>query len=162
MPKLASTVSTSAERAASEVLELIAEFQRCARAAVGGLRRQSGTTDLLRAWRSGRLTRSGRLLDPRGRYTFHGVGCRFEIAGRIIDVDFGPRGRHDGFDLWKLQQFAESSFEWEHLDDQAIQDGMRRCEVTGVVVNPKLAPSPDLSYLAEHLNMKASRARQRR
>jgi hypothetical protein len=39
---------------------------------------------------------------------------------------------------------------------------MRRCEATGVVVNPNLAPSPDLSYLVEDLTTKPLRTRGRR
>lgn len=36
-------------------------------------------------------------------YNFHGIGCYFEFNGGAIDVDFGPDGRHDGFDKDRLK-----------------------------------------------------------
>jgi hypothetical protein len=151
MPKLASTASISADENAREVLQLIADYQRCARAAVAALRRQTRATDLLAALRKGQIKRSGRLQERRARYSFHGIGCRFEMADRVIDVEFGPSGRHDGFDSWKLQQFAESAFEWRHLTARAIESGIKQLRISRVATHPNLEPSPHLIYLTEDL-----------
>lgn len=46
---------------------------------------------------------------PSGRtYSFHGIGCLFELQDVVVDMDFGPDGRIDGFDAWRLNLFAES------------------------------------------------------
>jgi hypothetical protein len=156
MPKLASIDSISDDRNASETLESIAEFQRCARAVVAGLQKQAGSKDLLGAWRQGRLKRSGRLLAATGKYTFHGIGCRFEVNGCIIDVDFGPAQRHNGIDASKLMRFAESSFEWRHLEPRDIEFGLRQLQNSGVLAYPVLEPSPQLAYLAADLAPQAA------
>lgn len=55
-----------------------------------------------------RIPRSGTL--PSGRtYFFHGIGCRFRKEGQTTDMDFGPEGRIDGFDAWRLNSFAQSN-----------------------------------------------------
>jgi hypothetical protein len=151
MLKQALTASASVNQNTSDVLQLIADYQRAARAAVVGLKRQSATTNLINAWRSGKLRRSGRLRRPRGRYSFHGVGCRFEISGRNIEVDFGPLGRHDGFDSWRLQQYAQSAFEWLDIGPHEIERSLRNLESTGLIVCPRLEPAPHLYYFANDL-----------
>jgi hypothetical protein len=79
------------------------------------------------------------------------MGCRFEISGRIIEVDFGPSGRHDGFDAWRLQQYAESAFEWLDLRSAAINRSLRSLESTGLIIRPDWNPSPHLYYFADDL-----------
>lgn len=155
MLKLATTASVSDDRKASDVLQLIADYQRAARAAVVGLKRQSAAANLLSAWKSGKLPRTGRLKQPRGRYSFHGAGCRFEISGRNIDVDFGPSGRHDGFDSWRLQQYAQSAFEWLDLHPKEIEQSLLNLESSGLIVCPKLEPTPHLYYFKDDLENRA-------
>jgi len=41
-------------------------------------------------------------------YRFHGIGCCVEFAEAVVDFDFGPGGRIDGFDAWRLAIFARS------------------------------------------------------
>src|ERR1043165_4077493 len=120
MLKLAPTRSAFANPHTADVIQLIADYQRAARIAVSSLRRESKNGDPLTAWRRGRLKRSGRLKEPKGRYSFHGSGCRFIIADRTVDVDFGPGGRYDGFDSWRLAQYAGSAFEWRELGTRDI------------------------------------------
>ncbi len=161
MPKLAQTVSVSSDRSSSDVLQLIADYQRAARVAVGGLKRQTGTSNLLRAWKSEKISRSGRLVEPHGRYSFHGVGCRFEISGRIIDIDFGPAGRHDGFDADRLRKYANSAFEWLDMDDAHIDKSLRSFESSGLIIRPNLEPSPHLFYFADDLDSTATPAKRK-
>jgi hypothetical protein len=149
MPKLATIAFASADRRSSDVLQLIVDYQRAVRAAVVGLKRQSGTANLLNAWKAGKIRQSGRLTQPRGKYSFHGTGCRFEISGRAIEVDFGPSGRFDGFDAWRLQQYAESAFEWLDLQSASIGRSLQNLESTGLIVRPELNPSPHLYYFAD-------------
>jgi hypothetical protein len=42
-------------------------------------------------------------------YSKHGVGCLIEASEGGVDFDFGDHGEIDGFDAWKLLQFAEIS-----------------------------------------------------
>lgn len=42
-------------------------------------------------------------------YSKHGVGCLIEASAGGVDFDFGDRGEIDGFDAWRLVQFAEIS-----------------------------------------------------
>ena len=151
MRKLATIASVSDDSKSSDILQLIVDYQRAARAAVVGLKRQSGSSNPFHAWRAGKLRQSGRLIQPRGKYSFHGTGCRFEIGGRNVDVDFGPSGRHDGFDAWRLQQYAESAFEWLDLHSSTINRSLRNLESTGLIVRPELDPSPHLYYFTDDL-----------
>jgi hypothetical protein len=139
------------------VLQLIANYQGSARATVAELQNIARTNDLLSARRRGKLPRTGRLPEPGGRYSFHGVGCRFEVAKRVIDVDFGPDGRHDGFDAWRLEKFADSAFEWSQLSARDIESGLKHLEVTRVIANPRWDPSPHLYYCVEDMDMRNSR-----
>ena len=41
-------------------------------------------------------------------YSFHGIGCRVMFGSLDVDFDFGPRGRHDGFDSWLGHGSADS------------------------------------------------------
>ena len=149
--KPATIAFASADPRSADVLQLIVDYQRAARAAVVGLKRQAGSANLLSSWRMGKLRQSGRLAQPRGRYSFHGTGCRFEISGRVLEVDFGPSGRHDGFDAWRLQQYAGSAFEWLDLHSSAINRSLRNLESTGLIVRPELDPSPHLYYFTDDL-----------
>ena len=79
--------------------------------------------NILRAWRKSAIatwtdndTDSGPAIPQRGildeqqsiSYSFHGIGCCVEFGTVVVDFDFGPNGRSDGFDAWRLQLFAES------------------------------------------------------
>jgi hypothetical protein len=162
MRKLATIASVSDDSKSSDILQLIVDYQRAARAAVVGLKRQSGSSNPFHAWRAGKLRQSGRLIQPRGKYSFHGTGCRFEIGGRNVDVDFGPSGRHDGFDAWRLEQYAASAFEWLDISGSAIHRGLRNLEASGLIVRPELDPSPHLYYFRDDIENGSSAKRKAR
>lgn len=58
-------------------------------------------------WQSYRLSQVGKLDGGSYSYFFHGVGCRFCFEDYEVDFDYGHNGRIDGFDLWRLDGFAE-------------------------------------------------------
>ena len=147
MPKQALTAFDLTAPGTADVLQLVLDYRRAVDVAVSALRHQAGTDDLWSAIRSGTLAKRGRLIAPRGRYTFHGAGCCFEIARRTVDVDFGPDGRHDGFDAWRLGLYAETAFEWQHLPADQITAGLAELQSDGLVHEPKWMPSPHLLYL---------------
>ena len=148
MPKQALTAFDLTDQGTAAALQLVLDYRRAVDAAVAALQRQAGTQDLWGALRSGSLSRRGRLAVPRGTFAFHGIGCRFEIARRTVDVDFGPDGRYDGFDAWRLSLYARSAFEWEHLSADQLTAGLAELKSDGLIHEPQWEPSPHLLYLA--------------
>ncbi len=106
----------------------------------------------LEAYRSGRLPKRGSVgADPEFFYEFHGVGCRVEVADRIVDFDFGPGGRSDGFDRWRLLWYSQSRSEkfGEFHSLETIQSELQRLTEKGIISCPNWSPSPHLYYLKE-------------
>ncbi|MCG7497499.1 hypothetical protein MHO82_11545 [Vibrio sp. Of7-15] len=49
------------------------------------------------------------MLGGKYKYLFHGVGCKVEISKQdVVDFDYGPNGRIDGFDEWRLCGFVNA------------------------------------------------------
>jgi hypothetical protein len=68
-------------------------------------------------------------------YQFHGLGCRVKFERIVVDFDFGPGGRHDGFDAWRLHQFAQSWKRYRALADiDEIQRELDSMEQKGEIV----------------------------
>jgi hypothetical protein len=59
-------------------------------------------------WRSELLPRRGFIDEAQTlSYYFHGIGCQVELPSGPVDWDWGHEERIDGFDEWRLCQFAE-------------------------------------------------------
>ena len=59
-------------------------------------------------WWATRIPQHGAL--PSGiTYRKHGYGVEVRSDARVVDFDFGERGETDGFDAWRLWQFAEAN-----------------------------------------------------
>ncbi|HEX4793254.1 MAG TPA: hypothetical protein VH370_05655 [Humisphaera sp.] len=129
---LIASVSAKA-RADARLPRLIAEYQRLASEAVEAMKRAYNRADLLRAWRTGAIKKSGKLAKRHIGYEFHGAGCRFQVAKQIVDVDFGPKGQHDGFDAWRLWLLADSSSGYADLDLPAIERGLAALEARRII-----------------------------
>ncbi|PVD52885.1 hypothetical protein DC498_08160 [Terrimonas sp.] len=56
-------------------------------------------------------------------FRFHGRGCFFKYDGGEIDIDFGPKGRFDGFDLYRIKKFLETNtrFKINQSDNDFIE-----------------------------------------
>ncbi|WP_434590577.1 hypothetical protein J3Q09_18750 [Pseudomonas sp. R4-83] len=64
-----------------------------------------GTRDIRRLWRTKAIKRCGRV--TRGvKYELHGIGCRINLSTGTVDFDYGPNGEINGFDTWRLYNFA--------------------------------------------------------
>ncbi len=66
-------------------------------------------------------------------YQFHGIGCRFtETSGIEVDFDFTPSGGANGFDAWRLWQFAKqlpveySNFQTLNSVETALKDAIAK------------------------------------
>ena len=79
----------------------LGEVERAAEA----LEKKFGSRCVLGLWRKKQIERCGRL-DDTTTYELHGVGCVVSFPDISIDFDYGPEGRTDCFDIWRLYIFA--------------------------------------------------------
>ncbi len=90
--------------------QLIAEYQSRVRDAVA-LMYRSGMTmpSSALAWVKANIPPEG-VLEGGVKYCKHGAGCEVQFDSREVDFDFGEDGEVNGFDLWRLLQFARNRF----------------------------------------------------
>ena len=87
-------------------------------------------------WRQEGLPQVG-FVDPsrRIKYFFHGIGCLINLPSGAVDWDFGYGERHDGFDVWRLGQFAKegtANFP-EFADEQTLDTVFAEAVSKGIV-----------------------------
>jgi len=130
----------------SDERELIREYQDAVRGIVSALRRGFGRDDFLSATRRGEVPKEGSI--GKVEFSFHGVGCRGTKDGVEVDFDFGPDGRTDGFDAWRVWDFAKkNAAKYPTFQDcESVDEAMRRLERSGEIECPHTAPSPHLWY----------------
>jgi hypothetical protein len=90
----------------SETLEiLINDFISMVESSTLVFEKKFGTRDIRRLWRTEAIKRCGRV--TRGvKYELHGIGCRINLSTGSVDFDYGPNGEINGFDVWRLYNFA--------------------------------------------------------
>lgn len=145
-------MSEPASDLAKNLMKLIAEYQLHVLGFVQAFHRRFGVDDFLGTVHRGDVPRKGTLDDRyETRYEFHGVGCRFTSERGDVDFDFGPDGRYDGFDGWRLWILAQSlPSEYPMFQRQEVVESVLGELVTdGVVHRPRWEPSPHICYLAE-------------
>ena len=130
-----------------ELLHLIDEYLKFVRQAVSELVTRYGRKDLLRAWHSRAIPKRGRAGGV--AFDFHGVGCYFVVDKVEVNMDFGPDDRIDGFDAWRLHQFARQrpSFAGYSLAD--IEAGLDVLLQRGVVEKPGKIASEHLYFFTD-------------
>ncbi|MCS3839753.1 hypothetical protein HNR03_004367 [Pseudomonas sp. JAI111] len=69
------------------------------------LEEKFGSRCILRLWRTNKIERCGTIIGDI-TYELHGVGCAVYFPDLCVDFDYGPDGRTDGFDVWRLYIFA--------------------------------------------------------
>lgn len=144
---------TSDAQPTQDLLRLIMEYQLAVLGFVQAFRRRFKVDEgahILSLVMSGKLPDVGSLDDRyETRYQFHGVGCSFTSDRGELDFDFGPGGRHDGFNGWKLWMFAQSLPEdypmFQRL--KVVESVLGELVTDGLVERPRWAPSPHLCYL---------------
>lgn len=57
------------------------------------------------AWACNGIAQSG-VLGRGVKYFKHGYGCAVHLEGGTVDFDFGADGETNGFDAWRLSNFA--------------------------------------------------------
>jgi hypothetical protein len=146
---LAEPLSPNAE----QIIALIHSYRALASKAVLSMRQHFRTENLLSARRQG-------LIPPRGKigataFSFHGVGCWFQLPNGSIDVDFGPGEKFDGFDAWRLKSLIDDNpaiWNQTRISEQQIQSGLNELLAVGEIVLPRLDPTPHLYYVNESSN----------
>jgi len=89
------------------------------------------------------------VLDSSRNITYHGIGCCIHFGSLNVDFDFGPHGRHGGFDAWRLHLYAKTSEEFRELADQdLIQRHLDALVDSGIIVKSKPGLGGHLYYLA--------------
>jgi radical SAM superfamily enzyme YgiQ (UPF0313 family) len=90
-----------------DALRLIRDYQEAVAKAVVQLLKDLGEERFLHGSPGHAYPRKGRLSNG-SEYSFHGKGCLVTLCDETnVDWDFGPGGRTDGFDNWRLWRFAK-------------------------------------------------------
>jgi hypothetical protein len=84
---------------------LITEYLGQVEKATDLLEHAFGTKNILRLWRSNKIPQRGTVVAD-VTYELHGIGCSVYLSEICIDFDYGPDGRVDGFDAWRLYMYA--------------------------------------------------------
>ena len=84
---------------------LIDDFLSQVEKATDLLEQRFGQKCILRLWRTEQIPQRGEIVDG-VRYELHGVGCRVYFPELCVDFDYGPEGRIDVFDAWRLYIYA--------------------------------------------------------
>src|ERR1700683_1436773 len=135
-----------------QLVKMIYEYRLHVLGFVKAYRAKFGVQDLLGSWLSGKVAQHGSLDDKyETRFSFHGVGCHLESDRGEVEFNFGPDGRHDGFDGWLLWIFAQSRArdypQFQRLE--IVESVLGELVTDGVVFRPRWLPSPKLCYLKE-------------
>ncbi len=101
---------------------LISDFLAKVEEAVSLLEQAFGERCILGLWRGGAIERCGTVVGDI-TYELHGVGCAVYLPDVCIDFDYGPDGRTDGFDAWRLYLYAcERPLDYPQYVDQNVLD----------------------------------------
>jgi len=133
--------------------QLIYDYTQCAKYMCDTLKSTyTEKEELLRAYRLKLLPKSAEVEGL--YYNFHGMGCYFEFEGGTIDVDFGPDGRCDGFDEYRLKSYLRDMTSEKQayfnsiIDPKAFQQEFIYLRRLGVIYKlPENGISSHLYYL---------------
>ena len=110
------------------------------------LQKKFGTKNILRLWRSGQIERCGGINDS-VEYKLHGVGCAIHFPTELVDFDYGPNNRIDGFDVWRIYMYATDRPEEykKYTDRNFLESEFKSYIASGRI--EKMSPSDDLYVL---------------
>jgi hypothetical protein len=139
-----------------DIIELIKDFQETADKAVTLFQEKYGITNLLEGWHSGLYEQTGKLREIGIRfYAFHGCGLSVFFKNKHVEFDFAfiPEQRHDCFDLWRLQMFAQNHpFTYNNfLYGNTLENDFKDLIEKKIIVVPKQGNSPEQYFFATDL-----------
>lgn len=121
-----------------ELLQLINDYQQYVAKACRLFRDHLHVEgNILEAWKTRQVPPRG-LLDDSGRirYSFHGIGCMVQFGKIVVDFDFGPEERQDGFDAWRLTRFAKTVPAYaSFVDCDQLHEELTRLEEAGTIIH---------------------------
>lgn len=139
------------------ILKLIDDYISCARYMCNAIKEEYVISEhsLLSAYREKKIPKEG-ILQNNIYYNFHGGGCYFEFDNGTIDIDFGPNGRYDGFDNYRLYDFLHASKikseQYQELsNEEKFKTEFESLLKENVILAPGWYPNPNLFYLKETL-----------
>ena len=110
----------------NDILEFIQDYQRQVDFVVKVFKHKYNTTDILNSWHRGLYNQTGNIQEfGIQKYFFHGIGLAATIDKISVDFDFSdyPDVRHDGFDSWRLYNFAKNHpTKYKQFADQKVLD----------------------------------------
>ena len=134
------------------LLSLINDYQSHVERFVVAAQHEFGEQNLLAGVLGGWIPEEGQMpASGVASFRFHGAGCYVTFPDANVDFDFGPGGRHDGFDAWRLHEMAESCPD-RYPELQSVEDIERALEElmhTDLIFSPRWLPSPHLLYFKE-------------
>lgn len=157
----------------ASILALIQKYQAHVADAVSLFRQMGIKGNILRAWRRSAIPtwadegvnsdpiipQRGLLSDARSiRYSFHGMRCCVEYGSVVVDFDFGPNGRFDGFDAWRLHLFAESFPEFSAFADiDLVRTCLSDLDESGTIAKIEGVVGSHLYYFIDGMSADISR-----
>ncbi len=89
----------------NDLLLLISDFLAEVKLSLELCEKKFGSRSLHQLWKDKKISQRGEISDGVS-YQLHGNGCMFEFPDHCVDFDFGPEERADGFDAWRLYNYA--------------------------------------------------------
>ena len=136
-----------------KLLNLITDYIKCSAYLYSVLKSNFPLDNegILRSRRLNLIPKEGRIENV--YFSFHGGGCYFELENDIIDIDFGPNDRTDGFDLMRLTQFVKMRLNEynEFADNNILKREFDFLIAEKIIINPKFYPNPHLFYFSNSI-----------
>lgn len=107
----------------NEALEiLINDFISTVESGTLFFEREFGTRDIRRLWHTKAIKRCGKVTGG-VKYELHGIGCFIHLPKETVDFDYGPNGEINGFDIWRLYNFAcdRPSKHKKYCDEETVE-----------------------------------------
>ena len=93
-----------------------------------------GSRSLHQLWREKKIPQRGEIFDGIS-YQLHGNGCMVEFPDHCVDFDFGPEERTDGFDSWRLYNYATEHSEKypKYKTQESIEVELKKYEQENII-----------------------------
>ncbi|RKZ80854.1 MAG: hypothetical protein DRR19_22985 [Candidatus Parabeggiatoa sp. nov. 1] len=132
----------------NRLIEVIEDYLYQVKCGVERFQQKFGISNVLQAYRQKIIPKSG-WLSENLKYDFHGVGCFLIYEHYDINFDFGPNGRCDGFDEWRIYDYLsqnQEKYPYYYLNNKQIKEDFKALVRSGIIYCPRWEPSRHLYY----------------
>lgn len=140
------------------IVDLITDYQENVERVMTAFKQEFNRTDLLTAYRHDKIyPQVGDLKKYHiKRYAFHGIGLAVDFDDNTsVDFDFAffPEQRHDGFDLWRLDEFVSTRPDKykKYLSKKKLEEDFNKLVERKAIVKPDINPSTSLYFFQSSL-----------